>query len=240
MRNLVIGSGEIGKALFEVLKVSHETFIRDIQPCNPEPGDVQVLNICFGYSDKFDEAVKSYQSRYNPRVTIIHSTVPVGTSRRLGAVHSPIHGRHNQEGGLVLGIKTFVKYVGGDDTSDLKAAEAARFLTDAGIKAQIVDNSETSELSKLKCLQYYGLAFVHMKETERECAELGANFEQVYSGWNRLYNLGYREQGMEKFIRPILEPMPGPQGGHCVRQAGCALQDCPTSRFILERNETYG
>ena len=106
MRTLVIGAGEVGKSLAKVLKEFHETFVRDLKPVLVD--NVKIMNICFPYSDKFEQAVKKYQAEYNPKLTIIHSTVPVGTSRRLNAVHSPIHGKHPS---LARGIKTFIKYI---------------------------------------------------------------------------------------------------------------------------------
>lgn len=234
--HLVVGKGEVGTALFNILKDYFKVYSKDIEPIEiSEP--IDVLHVCFPPSEIFDAAVQSYQAEYKPKLTIIHSSVYPGTSRALGAVHSPIHGKHpNLEGG----IKTFVKYVGGDSPTDKKAKRAVKILKAAGIKAKLVDNSETSELSKVGCTTYYGLAIVWMKEMEKMSRRFGADFSQAYTLWNQLYNKGYKKYGMMQFIRPVLEFMPGEIGGHCVINNAKLLADEPVMKFLLERNETYG
>jgi len=95
MKSIIIGAGEVGTALYRVLFNYHITWIRgkvnlDLQPSiSPE-----IIHICFPYSDNFSKYVKAYKEKYNPKHIVIHSTVPVGTSRPLGAVHSPVEGLH--------------------------------------------------------------------------------------------------------------------------------------------------
>lgn len=234
MRNIIIGSGEVGNSLYEVLKNTHETFIRDLDPL-PLYG-VEVMNICFPPDENFDEAVKNYQAEYKPKLTIIHSSVPVGTSRRLGAVHSPIHGKHPN---LAEGIKTFVKYVGGSDSRAIKLA--VKFLKASGIRTKIVSSPEASELSKLICTTRYGWEIVFMKEIEKLCKELNVSFNEVY-GWSKYYNKGYKKLGMPHFMRSMLTPMPGRISGHCVIPNAHILKDTldmEVAKIILDRNETF-
>lgn len=233
--HLVVGKGEVGTALSNVLKDHFTVYVKDIEPLEvSEP--IEVLHVCFPPSDSFSEAVKAYQEQYKPKLTIIHSSVYPGTSRALGAVHSPIHGKHpNLEGG----IKTFVKYVGGDGLKDKKAKKAVRLLKAAGIKARLVDNSETSELSKLWCTTYYNAAVIVLKEIMRDSKKFGANFEQVY-GWNRLYNKGYKKYGMPQFLRPVLNYTPGAVGGHClVPNALLLCKHNPFAQMISGMNAFY-
>src|SRR5216684_3573751 len=139
MKTLVIGNGEVGKSLFEVLHSAHETYMRDTEHFDL-PG-VEVLNICFPCREKnvFIETVKKYIEQYKPKLTIIHSTVPVGITRLIGkkVVHSPIHGKHpNLQGGIL----TFVKFVGGHDVASVYLAQ--RFLNAAGIRTEAVSSAE--------------------------------------------------------------------------------------------------
>jgi len=231
MKSLIVGKGEVGQSLFKVLSETYETYIRDVEPL--DVSGIYVLNICFPYSSSFEDNVRKYQQEYQPQLTIIHSTVPVGTSRRLDAVHSPIHGKHpNLEGG----IKTFVKYVGGE-----QAKEAHSYLTGAGIQCQIVENAETSELSKLYCTTQYGLNIILMKEIQAMCEKHGANFNEAYKQWNTHYNDGYREMGMSQFRRYILDFVAGAIGGHCVINNANILtkDDSDVAKFLLEQNEKY-
>lgn len=234
MKNIVVGKGEVGSSLYEVLKVSHETFIRDVEPEENDPETVDVLNIAFPPSENFESAVKIYQERYKPRLTIIHSTVPVGTTRRLGAVHSPIHGRHPN---LAEGIRTFTKYVGGVDNNDVKLA--IRFLKDAGIRAKKVSSPETSEFSKIQCTTRLGWEVAYMKWVEDFCKRNPEiNFDEVWK-WHNLYNNGYAKLKAWHFRRSLLKPIPGKTGGHCVINNCKLMPDEKIPKFILDADETY-
>ena len=229
-RTLIVGAGEVGKSLYRVLKDHHETHIRDVTPT--VLSGIDVLNICFPYQQGFEIAVAEYQKEYSPELTIIHSTVPIGTCRKLGAVHSPIHGKHPN---LDRGIKTFVKYIGASDP--LMADMADEFLRKAKINTMIVSNPETSEASKMWCTTQYGWNIVLMKEIKKFCEENNLNFDEVY-GWNQLYNDGYEKLGMHQFRRPVLEPQDGKIGGHCVIN-NCRLMDNDITEFILKKDESY-
>jgi len=233
MKNLIIGGGEIGKSLYEVLKYSHETYIRDVDDIKLD--GVEVLNICYPPIKDFIKVTKAYIKQYNPKVTIIHSTVAPGTTEKCGenVVHSPVHGKHpNLQGGIL----TFVKYVGGNNAYSVNLAN--RFLKQAKIKTKVVANSKTSEISKIMCTSYYGWVIIFMKEMVKICKENGVPFNEVYSDWNFLYNTGYAELGMRQFTRPVLEPMDGPIGGHCVVNNSHLMRNLITD-LILKKNEEY-
>ena len=218
-------------SLYHVLRSDHETYIKDKEDLELE--GVEVLNICFPYFDGFIKAVVDYQYKYKPSLTIIHSTVPVGTSSKLGSVHSPIHGKHPN---LAEGIKTFTKYVGANSPADAELAE--QFLNQAGIRTKVVKNPETSELSKIYCTTQYGINIVIMKEIKEMCDKTGADFSQAYKEWNQAYNKGYEDLGMSQFKRYSLEYNSGPIGGHCVVN-NAKILGTPTAKFILEQNESY-
>lgn len=228
--SLILGAGEVGKSLHRVLSETYNTIILDK---NPEPIEgIYILHICFPYFQGFEQQVEEYKKMYNPNIIIIHSTVPVGTSRKLGALHSPIHGKHPNLSG---GIKTFTKYLGGENEN--KVLEAAKYLDGAGIKVQKVSSPETSELSKILCTTYYGWNILFNKEAKRLCDELGVNFDEAY-GWNKHYNEGYEKLGMGQFRRPVLDYVEGKIGGHCVVQ-NCDLLESFVTSLIKEKNESY-
>ena len=134
MTNLIIGKGEVGNALFRILG----GWVIDKNELGTMGFDI--IHICFPYSDEFESEVRRYQDYYKPKYTIIHSTVPVGTSRKLNAIHSPIRGIHPN---LDAGIRTFVKFIGGK-----KASEIADVFRRAGIKVMLFD-TKTTEAMKL-------------------------------------------------------------------------------------------
>jgi UDP-N-acetyl-D-mannosaminuronate dehydrogenase len=227
MKDLVIGRGEVGTALAEVLKCE----AWDITDSTPL-GTCDTLHIAFPYSKLFVADVGQYVKYAKPAVTIIHSTVPVGTSRKCGAVHSPIHGKHPN---LAEGIRTFTKYVGAVD--DLSYGLACKALMRHGITVQCVSSPEASELSKLLCTTQYGLNIIVAKEVRRLCEQYKVPFEEVY-GWNRHYNAGYMALGMPQVCRPVLKATDGPIGGHCVVN-NAKLLDSWLTETLLERNATY-
>ncbi len=206
MDTLIIGNGEIGKALFNILSKAYKSRIIDREP--EDSPLVEIMHICFPYSDKFRSEVKRYQNIYNPKITVIHSTVPVGTSKSLKTCHSPVMGIHPY---LEESLRTFVKFVGGRD-----ADEVAGYFKQAGLKVQICRKSETTELAKLMDTLYYGVSIEFAKEAESLCIEYKVPFAEAYTLWNRAYNEGYEGLGRKEVIRPILQPIQRKIGGHCV------------------------
>ena len=233
MRSLIIGSGEIGKSLHNVLSAKHESHIRDLEDYPLE--DVEVLNICYPPIKDFVEVTKKYIAKYKPKITIIHATVPVGTTRQCGenVVHSPVHGKHPN---LAKGILTFTKYIGGVDI--YATHMATKFLREAGITTKVVASPEASEISKIMCTSYYGWNIIFMKEMVEICKQNNVPFNEVYTEWNWHYNDGYNKLGNPEFTRPILFPTPGRIGGHCVVENSFLTENFIT-KTIRERNKKY-
>lgn len=227
MRSLIIGKGEVGKALFKVLKKHYPTFIRDKKDLKID--NIEIIHICFPYSKNFIKDVKKYQKEYKPKYIIIHSTVPVGTSRKLNAYHSPVRGVHPN---LEKGIKTFVKYLAPDNK------ELKRYFKKAGIKVKTFNKQETTELAKILDTTYYGWNIVFCKEVKRICDKYGLNFNDVYTEFNKTYNEGYIKLGKKNVVRPVLKPVKGKIGGHCIIQ-NCLLLKDKITELILSFNKKY-
>ena len=223
MKQIVVGLGEVGSALLNILQCDgydpNKSFLTS-DPHNQETypffwrdgqiyyGDYDVLHVAFPYFDKFEETVREYQNLFHPKLTIIHSSVPVGTSREVEAVHSPIRGVHPY---LEKGIRTFVKYFGGE-----KAEDAAKIFSDLGIKTKVTDYSETTEAAKLWDTTQYGISILLNKEIYKFCKAKSIDFDIVYTDFNKTYNEGYTKLGMPHVVRPYLKHMEGKIGGHCV------------------------
>jgi len=243
-KSIIIGAGEVGRSLYKVLEATYKKAIvlRDKEPDKEihciendfHNSSVSFLHICYPYSDLFIDYTKNYIQQYKPSIaTIIHSTVPVGTTRKCGeyCVHSPIHGKHPN---LADGIKTFVKYVGGEN--NVTVYSTRYYLEMAGIPTKMVSSPEASELSKILCTTYYGWNIVFCKEVAAICKELGVSFKEVYTNWNKEYNKGYTELGMSQFVRPVLEPIEGKIKGHCVVN-NTKLLDSAITNLIKEYDE---
>ena len=229
---LVIGQGEIGTSLYNVLAETYTdtVFIRDYE--NIETPDPAVLHICYPYNESFIPNTRSYIERYKPELVIIHATVAPGTTRAVSeeAVHSPVRGVHPN---LEEGLRTFIKYCGG-----ASAGQAAELLEAAGMQARVFDAPETTEVMKILSTTYYGWNILFQKEAKRICDEFGLDFDEVYTEPNKDYNRGYSELGMDHVVRPVLKNVPGPIGGHCVIQ-NCDLMESWLTDTLRRRNQDY-
>lgn len=213
---MVIGMGEVGKALYEVLSTAHPVFSFDIrnEQCWDWPS-VDVLHVTFPCDNpkQFRSMVRAYQELCTPTYTVIHSTVHLGTTRGLGnyCYHSPVRGNHPY---LAESLRTFTTYLA--PTPDM-------FLTDyfqsAGMSIQPVDQPENTEAGKLWCLAAYATNIYLEKEIYAYCERHSLDFSVVYESFTRTYNEGYAKLGKPEVARPILQHSPGPIGGHCVLPA---------------------
>lgn len=214
--SIIIGGGEVGRALYKVLSKNYEVVVLDIDKRKnigvlPKRFKCDILHICIPFKDfrSFKMVVNDYRDEYKPRHTIIHSTVPVGTSRKLKALHSPVRGIHPE---LEESLHTFVKYIGGK-----KASEVADYFRRAGIKVYLFDKQETTEMMKILSTTKYGIDIEFTKEVKRLSDKYNVPFE-AWTIWTNDYNEGYKKLGHPEYTRPNLVPIMKEIGGHCVRQ----------------------
>lgn len=230
MKTLIIGLGQVGSSLAKVL-ADYQPQLLDKNDNKGEfiqPGSLfEIIHICFPYSDNFVDQVKEYQKQFLPKFIVIHSTVPVGTSRLCNAVHSPIIGIHPH---LEKSIKTFTKFLGGE-----QASEVADYFRRAGCKVYLFDKQETTELAKLSQTTFYSMTIEYTKMLKRLCDEKGLSFTEVYTTFVADYNRGYEELGLPEIKIPNLVPIMKKQGGHCTIP-NCDLWTNNFTEFIKEQN----
>lgn len=225
-KSLIIGYGQIGKALEQVLN-DYNPSVYDLELDLPE-GEFDILHICFPYTKDFINEVQKYQDKFKPQYTVIHSTVPVGTSRACNAIHSPVVGIHPH---LARSIKTFTKFFGGEQASGV-----ADYFRRAGCKVYLFDDQETTELAKLSQTTYYAMTIEYVKMLKRICNEKGLSFTEVSTTFVNDYNRGYEELGMPEIKIPNLVPIMREQGGHCTIP-NCDLWTNDFTEFIKEQNK---
>jgi glutaredoxin len=205
----ILGFGEIGKAISGFYK---NPKIKDLNRDDGLVG-VEILHICIPWSDKFINIVKKEIEEVKPKLTIIHSTVAPGTTKKIGGmvVHSPVRGVHPN---LFKGIKTFIKYIGAEDKK--AGALAEKYLKSLGIKTKVFYPATTTEIGKILDTTYYGVIIAWHKEMKKMCNKLGVDFENSVTDFNNTYNEGYTKLGKKNVIRPVLFVDEKPIGGHCV------------------------
>lgn len=209
----ILGNGQIGQAICKFYK---KPLIKDL---NRDDGlfGVDVLHVCIPHNDKFIEIVEKEISQIGPKITIIHSTVAPGTTKKLAekfsgrVVHSPVRGVHPN---LYKGIKTFVKYIGADDKK--AGVMAKKHLESLGIKTKLLTSSSATELGKILDTTYYGICIAWHGEMKKVCDKLGVNFNEAVTEFNKTYDEGYTKLGKKNVVRPVLSPPEGFVGGHCI------------------------
>jgi len=236
----ILGYGEVGKAIAAFYQ---NPKIKDLNRDDGLKG-VEILHICIPWDDNFIKYVKNEIKKIRPKITIIHSTVVPGTTKKIGGmtVHSPIRGIHPH---LFQGIKTFVKYVGADNK---KAGELAKsHLENIGIKVKVFIPSKTTEIGKLLDTSYYGLCIAWHGEMEKICRKLGIKFEEAVRDFNATYNEGYEKLGKKNVIRPVLFAPKGGITGHCIIPNAQLLNKYYKSKgldlilkYIPKKNKKHG
>jgi len=212
VKSLVIGMGQIGVSLYNVLKETHEVYIRDIDPI--DVSGVEVIHLCFPYSDNFIEQADAYYELYKPKLVINHASVAVGTTEKLkGPVcYSPMRGRHPH---LEESILTFDKYIAANDP--VIAMAAYNYFRVVRIPCKIIgdmNGMRLLEFSKLVSNIHYGYNIVFMQEMTRIADSFDIDIDG-YLDWERSYNKGYRQLHEPEKQRSILYG--GICGGHCIR-----------------------
>ena len=204
---VVVGLGEVGRPLYELIRKTHDVTGIDVAPVAlPEPGSVDVMHICFPFEiDDFVGETARYIELLQPRLTVVNSTVAVGTTRaihaRTGAriAYSPVRGKHAR---MLDELTAYVKFVGGID--DATAQEAAGHFESVGMRTRVVATVEAAELAKLTETTYFGVLIAWAQEVERYCDRFDVDYEDVAAFYEEIDYL------------PRVRFFPGVIGGHCV------------------------
>lgn len=208
MRNLVIGMGEVGNGIFDVLRGKYEVVARDKEPILIGK-KIDNLHIAIPHSDKFIDQIKEYIKLYSPTLTIIYSTVPIGTCEELKVVHSPVEGKHPAIG---LSIQNSARWIG---SSDKKLLSKAEKLWKELVPVRTLPSASFTEWLKLRSTSKYGINIMWAAYEADVSKQLGMDYIAVKQ-FDLDYNQLYKRMGMENFQRYILDPPEGPLGGHCV------------------------
>ncbi len=241
----IIGLGEIGSAIRELYeKAGIEVVIYD--PPKGFLGDIarcDLVHVCVP-AEALNKVAFWVHLPY-----VIHSTVPVGTCRKLAGkdarmkiFHAPVRGNHPR---LALSMQTFEMPITARDwfgqlpreDFDLVRRLDEHFGAILNILLTFWGPYENSELAKLFCTARLGMEVLFMREVYDACARHGADPSLVYDEWTRQYNAGYRDlNNNDKYTRPILLQQKGPIGGHCVMpNAQLLLNETWLAKEIVER-----
>jgi UDP-N-acetyl-D-mannosaminuronate dehydrogenase len=205
-RVVVVGLGEVGRPILKLASKHHQAFGIDVSPPAQSVEGVDFIHICYPFWVKdFVGETARYIELFRPALTIINSTVAVGTTRaialRTGAaiVNSPVRGKHAH---MLQDLLRYTKFVGAIDPG--AGQQAAEHFQSLGMRTNILSSPEATELAKLTETTYFGLIIAWAQEVERYCDQLGEGYHEIVSFYDEI-----------KFFPPV-KYVPGIIGGHCV------------------------
>ncbi len=244
---LVVGLGEVGRPIFELIKESgkFDVFGVDLdeskmlvldQEAGSLPAKVDVMHVCTlcTSTDRFAETIYGYVSRFLPELTIINSTVPPGTTTRVHErckclmAHSPVRGVHKSLEHMKWEMKRWTKYVGGVD--EKSGALAKKHFDAAGFSTKVLRSSMDTELAKLFETTYRAWMIACFQEMHRISRSFEADFDGIVDFLEDTHRA--------RFDRPIM--FPGVIGGHCIipnTELLLKSHDSEFLRLILKSNE---
>jgi UDP-N-acetyl-D-mannosaminuronate dehydrogenase len=243
---LVLGLGEVGRPLFELLKESGKFAVYgfDVDAEKMKeigqtalPDHVDIMHVCIPCMSKeeFVKNVVDHIKNFKPRLVIINSTVEPGTTMEVHAhcsdclvAHSPIRGVHKSLEHMKWELKRWTKYVGG---VNVESSEAAReHFRKVGLKTKVLKSCLETELAKLFETTYRAWMIACFQEMHRISRYFGADFDCVVDFLEDTHRV--------RLDRPVM--FPGVIGGHCVIPNTKLLLKVYNSEFlrlILESNE---
>ena len=245
---LVVGLGEIGRTLFELLREESENFSVfgiDLDEAKMNtlgqnkkgiPREIDTMHICLPFKDQeiFVSQVVYYAEQFNPRLAIINSTVVPGTTKKVKeqcgclVAHSPVRGVHKNPEHMKWEMRRWTKYVGG---ADKEATAAARqHFEKMKLKVKALRSCTETELAKLFETTYRAWMISCFQEMHRISRSFNADFDGVVDFLEDTHRV--------RLDRPIM--FPGVIGGHCLIQNTEILLESYDSEFlrlILESNQ---
>ena len=221
---LVIGLGEIGRTIFELLKENEDKFTvygLDLDPAKMSalgltdsklPKRVDTIHVCLPCSnrDVFTNATINYAKQFKPKLIIINSTVPPGTTMEVFSqskchvAHSPSRGVHRSPEYMKWEMKRWTKYVGGADRKS--AIATSKHFEKMNLKVKTLKSCKETELAKLFETTYRAWMVACFQEMHRISRKFGADFDETVDFLEDTHRI--------RFDRPIM--FQGPKGGHCL------------------------
>ena len=242
---LVVGLGEVGFTLFELVKQSRrfEVYGFDINEKKMKeigqatlPSTIDIIHICYPCfaPEEFVKVTAEYMSRFKPKLTIINSTVVPGTTKKICKLsnrlvaHSPIRGVHKSVESMKRDLLFYTKYIGGIDEESARLA--SKHFKLAGFKTKVLHSCSETELAKLFETTSRAMLIAWYQEMHRISKLFDADFDEVVDFLEDTHRI--------RLDRPLL--FPGIIGGHCLIPNAELLLKAYNSQFIkliLESNE---
>jgi len=240
MADIVLGMGEVGETLFDLLVERGIDCIgidQDNSKCknyseNTIIKNLEYLHVCLpGELSQFVDITSNWISKIDGvKAVLIHSTIKPGTTKniqeksKIPILYSPIRGVHKR---FLDDIKKYTKFISSDDKqidSKIKLDLEKRFE-----KIDWMSTTKTAELAKILVdTTYYGWLINYAQITKMICEKEGVDFDEMWKFADEIHeNLGNRPK-----------MFPGIIGGHCVIP-NLSLVEYENLDMIKKINELY-
>ncbi|MGB0855444.1 MAG: NAD-binding protein [Nitrosopumilus sp.] len=240
MTDIILGMGEVGRTLFDVLserKIDCIGIDIDTSKCDnySEKSSIknpEFLHICIpGELHEFIDITINWINEFKGlKMIIIHSTVKPGTTKKIQdktkipVLFSPVRGIHKR---FLEDIKKYTKFIAVDEKEieeKMKLELIKRFQ-----KIEWMSTTKTAELAKILVdTTYYGWLINYAQITKMICVDENIDFDEMWKFADEIHeNLGNRPK-----------MYPGIIGGHCVIP-NLELIECKHIDIIKKINEMF-
>ena len=240
MTDIILGMGEVGETLFDLLVERRFNCIRidmDKSKCknyseNSTIQNPEYLHVCLpGELTEFVDITSNWISKIEGlKVVLVHSTVKPGTTKniqeksKVPVLFSPVRGVHKR---FLEDIKKYTKFIASDEKQidqKIKSDLEKRFQ-----KVDWMSTTKTAELAKILVdTTYYGWLINYAQITKMICEKEGIDFDEMWKFADEIHeNLGNRPK-----------MYPGIIGGHCVIPNLSLVED-ENLDIIKKINELY-
>jgi len=236
---LIIGLGEVGKPLYKILSENFTNVYgydsdrsKTIHELKAIPKPIEIMHIAYPYTGgEFIDSTINYIRSFNPRLVIIHSSIPPRTTRLIQSktnsiiAYSPVRGKHPN---LKEHLRFWTKWISAVNQAGIELAK--RHLEKAGFKVKVAKDPESLELAKLWETIYRAAMIACWQEVHRISKDLGADIKVIAEFIQEVHEvLG---------DRPLYYP--DVIGGHCLipnTRILAEIVDSDLLSFILKSNE---
>ena len=229
MVDIILGMGEVGKTLFDLLSErSFECVGIDIEnsKCKNYSKKLDIkkpeyLHVCIpGELVEFEKIVLDWIDKLQDlKIVLIHSTIRPGTTRniqkktKIPILFSPIRGIHRR---FLEDMKKYTKFIASDNnqiSTEIKIGLKNRFE-----KINWMSTTKTAEFAKILVdTTYYGWLISYAQITKMICEKENIDFDEMWKFADEI------QENLQN--RPKMYP--GIIGGHCV---------IPNLNFIEDEN----
>ncbi|MGI0010704.1 MAG: GDP-mannose dehydrogenase [Nitrosopumilaceae archaeon] len=242
-KDIVIGLGEIGKPIMELISKAVPIVGYDINQklmdknkfYKYEKVKTSFLHICIPFTKNFIFNVISFTKKFQPEGIVIHSTISPYTTSKIQSllpipvIYSATRGVHKRMHRDLRRYKKFYAIEPNAPRARWASSSYSRLMKKCGLKTKKMSNPLTLELAKIVTdTSYYGWLINYAQLSNMITIKHKINYDEMWSFADEIHKfLGNRPKMFPDFI-----------GGHCVIPNLDLISD-KTLNLIREINSDY-